>query len=82
MDRYYIRFNDEKLNIFLNSSFGVKEIKIENNELENIDNIIDNIKFISNGNKVTIYMSNEIASFSSNLTNKYKVDKNVKIIII
>lgn len=90
MDKFYIKLKNEKVKPFLNKNFGVKKIEIE--DAENIDYIIEKIiKTQSNvelsieenkNNKITIFISNEMASFSSNLLNKYKLDKNTKIIII
>lgn len=92
--KYYIRYKDEKVKPFLNKRFGIEEIEIDN--AENIDLEIDKIKnmnkyngdniyknnFLNKNSLITIFISDEIASFSSNVVNKYKSDKNIKIVII
>ena len=75
MNRYYIKSKNEKRKIFLNERFGVSVIELD--DLEEIDKEIEKIAVEKNN---IIYISNELASFSNNI-NKYKNDKNVKIII-
>ncbi len=76
IEKYYIKGKNEKEKLFLNERFGVKVIEIEDNE--KIDTELENI--LKNG-KSTIFISNEMASFSDNIIKKYEKDKNVKIII-
>ncbi|MCI8965003.1 MAG: hypothetical protein HFJ43_01405 [Clostridia bacterium] len=75
MNRYYIKSKNENEKIFLNERFGVSVIELD--DLEEIDKEIEKIAVEKNN---IIYISNELASFSNNI-NKYKNDKNVKIII-
>ena len=78
MEKFYIKYKNEKRKVFLNENFGVHVIEIEN--AEDIDNAIDKIRIEETVS--TIFISDEIASFSSNIVLKYKRDKNIKIIII
>jgi len=75
VNRYYIKSKNENEKIFLNERFGVSVIELD--DLEEIDKEIEKIAVEKNN---IIYISNELASFSNNI-NKYKNDKNVKIII-
>ena len=77
MGKFYIKYKWEQTKPFLNENFGVKVVEIEN--AEDIDIVIENINEKENVN--TIFISNEMASFSSNIFNEYKRDKNIKIII-
>ena len=87
MDKYYLKLKNEKINPFLNKNFGIEEIVLE--DAESVDIVMNEIIKVNNKNaesnqinKITFFMSSEIASFSSDLINKYKLDKNTKIIII
>lgn len=75
MNRYYIKSKNENKKMFLNERFGVSVIELD--DLEEIDREIEKIAIEKNN---IIYISNELASFSNNI-DKYKNDKNVKIII-
>lgn len=77
MAKYYIKYKNEKQKIFLNANFGVEVIEID--DAEEIDNVLKNI---SNKKRTTIFMSDEIASFSEDIVKKYRRDKNIKIMII
>ena len=77
MAKYYIKYKNEKQKIFLNANFGVEVIEID--DAEEIDNVLKNI---SNKKSTTIFMSDEIASFSEDIVKKYRRDKNIKIMII
>lgn len=77
MAKYYIKYKNEKKKIFLNESFGVEVIEID--DAEDIDNVL---KKLSNEKDNTIFISDEMASFSEDIVKKYRRDKNIRIMII
>lgn len=67
--------NDNKsFRIFKNLGFDVFEI----NDLDKTD---EKIKELVNQNYTTIVLSNEVASFSGDIINKYNKKENINIVI-
>lgn len=75
-EKFYIKQKKDKGKIFLNESFGVKVIEIDN--IEDIDKALEEIE---KKGKSTVFISNEMASFSNNIIKKYEKDQNIRIII-
>lgn len=72
----FIKYSQENRNYNLAQILGMKVVEI--NQPEQIDNTIENLK--DSGYK-TVVISNELASFSENIINKYTQDSKFKIII-
>lgn len=72
----WIKYDKDNINFRLPETLGFDVFKLKNPE--ETDNKIDELirKKYS-----TIFITDEIASFSSNLIKKYSKDKNIKIII-
>lgn len=51
-------------------------------ELIDPDKIDDKIKELKDKNYTTIFISNELASFSENIINEYKYDNSINIVIL
>ena len=72
----YIKFKDDNTSYKFVEKIGMDVFEID--DPEEIDNKIENLK---NHQYDTIVISNELASFSNNLIDKYEKDKKIKIII-
>ncbi len=71
-----IKFKNDNSNFKFGKIIGMDVFEIE--DPEKIDEKIKNLK---DDNYDTIVISNELASFSNDLVNKYTKDENIKIII-
>ena len=72
----YIKFKGDNRSFKLAKGIGMDVFEIE--EPEQID---EELKILKNQNYDTIVITNELASFSSDLINKYENDNKIKIII-
>lgn len=72
----YIKFKKDNRDFKLAKGMGIDVFEID--DPEKIDEKIEKLK---NEKYDTVVISNELASFSNNLNNKYKNDDTMKIII-
>lgn len=72
----FIKYNQDHQNYKMAKALGFDVFEIK--EPEQIDTKIEELK---NKQYTTIFIPNELASFSENITQKYKYDSKIKIII-
>lgn len=72
----FIKYNKDNQNYKLAKSLGFEVFEIDNPEL--IDSKIEELK---NKQYTTIFIPDELASFSENVIRKYQYDLQIKIVI-
>lgn len=72
-----IKYKNDKYSFKFAKLLGIDVIEIE--DLETIDNKLEELK---NKDYKSVMITNEVASFSENIINKYSKDINFNIIII
>ena len=76
---YFIKLKNEPDKFLLRNGFGIKVIEIENPD--KVDGTIE--KIIKNSKSESrFFISNDLASFSSDIYMKYKKKKSIRIIIL
>ena len=72
----FIKYEKEEKNYLIPKAFGINVEELKNPE--EIDNKIEELK---RKNYTTIIIPNELASFSEKISNQYKYDSKINIII-